>query len=89
MHPETDAVVTLEAGADIPASPTSSYGFIVDFGGEAYSAAVVPDGSSGLEHSVPTPIRLRFLVDEVREFLRPGASFTFFEQGRTGTGKIQ
>jgi hypothetical protein len=88
MHPEVDAIVTLETGADVPASPITSYGFIVRFGSEAYSAAVLPTGSAGLKLNTPTRVRLRFLVEESQDFLRVGASFSFFEQGRTGAGTI-
>lgn len=88
MHPEADAVVTLQGGADVPASPMTSYGFIVNFDGESYSAAVLPNGSAELKSNVPTRVRLRFNFQEAEEFLRSGASFTFFEQGRTGAGNI-
>lgn len=88
MHPEVDAIVTLEAGADVPASPITSYGFIVRFGSEAYSAAVLPTGSAGLKLNDPTRVRLRFLVEESQELLRAGTPFSFFEQGRTGLGRI-
>lgn len=88
MHPEVDAIVTLEAGADVPASEITNYGFIVSFGKEAYSATVISGGSADLELNVPTRVRLRFRFEESRDFLRTGAAFSFFEQGRTGTGKI-
>ena len=89
MRPEAYAVVTLEAGGDIPATPTSAFGFIVNFGGEAYSAAVIPHGSSTLVQGVPTRVQLQFFVDEAKTLLRTGASFKFFEQGRIGRGEIQ
>ena len=88
MNPEIDAEVVLATGAANSATPVSSFGFIVSFGSESYSAAVIPNGSASLKQSVPSKVRLRFLVPEAQRFLRPGARFSFFEQGRTGEGHV-
>jgi hypothetical protein len=88
MRPEIEAEVVLASGADRTASSVASYGFIVSFGGESFSAAVVPNGSSGLRPGEPCRVRLQFLVEEVAPFLKPGVEFVFFEQGRTGRGVL-
>ena len=88
MNSETDAEVTLLSGTEIPASPVSSFGFIISFGAEAFSAAVVPAGSMQLRSGEPARVRLRFLVPAVSPFLRSGTEFTFFEGGRSGSGRI-
>jgi hypothetical protein len=88
MRPEIEAEVVLASGADRTASPVGSYGFIVSFGTESFSAAVVPNGSSGLKPGEPCRVRLQFLAEEVARFLKPGVDFTFFEQGRIGRGVL-
>lgn len=88
IHATAD--VTLDGnGADRAASPPASFGFIVTFGpDDAWSAAVVPDGSDALEPGVPTQVTLRFLVVEAARSLSVGREFTFWESGRTGHGRI-
>lgn len=88
IHATAD--VTLDPnGADHPASLPTSFNFIVMFGpDDAWSAAVVPDGSDALEPGVPTRVTLRFLTGEVTRSLSAGREFTFRESGRTGHGRI-
>jgi hypothetical protein len=88
MKAEANAEVVLSSGSEKPASPVTSYGFIVTFGLESFSAAVVPNGSGTLKAEKPCQVRLQFLVPEAAPFLKPGAEFTFFEQGRTGRGRV-
>jgi hypothetical protein len=71
-----------------PPSAPESWGFIVSFGGESFSSAVLPSGSGGLVVGEPQHVVLRFLVRDVEPYLTPGAQFTFFEQYRTGAGRI-
>jgi hypothetical protein len=88
MNPEAEAEVTLLSGTDIPASPVPSFGVIVSFGVEAFSAAVVPAGSMHLRSGATERVRLRFLVPAASPYLRPGTEFTFSEGGRSGSGRI-
>jgi hypothetical protein len=88
MHPEAEAEVALNQGAQISASPVASWGFICTFGSEAFSAAVVLDGTAHLKLGQPHRIRLKFLVPAATQYAKPGATFTFFEGGRTGVGRI-
>ena len=88
MRPEADAEVTLSSGVDRPASPVTSYSFLISFGTESFSAAVIPNGSGSLKTEMPCRVRLQFLVAEVAPFLNSGVSFTFFEQGRVGRGFV-
>jgi hypothetical protein len=89
MRPEIFAEVTLFVGADKPPSPVGSYGFIVSFGSDAFSAAVIPAGAGALRVSEPRRVQLRFLVEAALPHLKPGNAFTFSDQGRLGTGKIE
>jgi hypothetical protein len=88
MKPEIFAEVTLLEGADKPPPHVGSYGFM-SFGSDAFSAAVVPNGSGALQVSEPIRVQLRFLVEAALPLLKPGNVFTFFDQGRLGAGKIE
>jgi len=90
MKPEAIAEITLsEAVPDNELiSPPSSFGFILTFGTESFSAAVVPDGSGLLQPGIPQRVRLRFLVEAVRTSLAAGREFAFQEGRRTGCGRI-
>jgi hypothetical protein len=88
MKVESNAEVVLSSGSEKPASPVTSYGFIVTFGSESFSAAVVPNGSGTLKAEKASRVRLQFLVPEAARFLKPGAEFTFFEDGRSGHGRV-
>jgi hypothetical protein len=91
--------MTLEVTAEVvlsqpticlpPASSPESFGFIVTLGGESFSAAVVPSGSGHLVPGCPSKVVLHFLVPEAAAVaVNPGATFTFFEQHRVGTGRV-
>ena len=88
MNTEADVEVTLASGADAPVSPVRSFGFIVSFGAESFSAAVLPTGSAALVVGSPVRVRLHFLVPEAAPYLSPGTSFTFFEGARRGSGHV-
>ena len=88
MHVQADAEVVLAGRSEIPPTSLASFGFIVSFGAESFSAQVLPDGSGMLEVSKPQRVMLNFLVEAARPYLTPGRSFTFFEQGRIGEGRI-
>jgi len=82
-------VVLSISSANVPASSPESFGFIVNVGAEAFSSAVVPHGSSHLDPGISSQVRLRFLVPEAAAtVIRAGSEFTFFEQRRTGKGRV-
>ena len=86
---EAIAEVTLGSGAEAIASPPSSFCFVATFGKESFSAAVLPNGSGGLELGKAQRVLLRFLVPEVASVVSPGATFNFVEPPhRSGTGHI-
>ena len=86
---DVTAELTLTAGAQIEPSPTTSFGVILTFGKESFSAAVMPDGSGELQVLIPRRVALRFLFEEAASpFLKAGNRFSFFECGRVGEGRI-
>lgn len=89
-HARVEVVLSLPDGPIVrPPSPVSSYEFIVTFGAESFSSAVVPSGSGSLVPGEASIVDLQFLAPEAaRPHLRSGAGFTFFEQYRSGTGKV-
>lgn len=82
-------VVLANSAAEIPASSPKSFGFIVTIGTESFSSAVVPSGSGHLIPGISSQVRLRFLAPEAAVLaVHPGSEFTFFEQHRTGKGRV-
>ncbi len=70
-------------------SPASSFGFIVHFGPESFSAARLSDDTSALLSSKSTLSELAFLVRRVVEpHLKIGTQFQFWESRLSGSGKI-
>jgi hypothetical protein len=76
MHPEALAEITLAPSRGPMPSATSlqSWGFIVSFGRESFSAVVLPSGSGALAAGKPQQLLLRFRVRDVEPFLKPAPS---------------
>lgn len=71
-------------------SPAASFGFLMSFGDEGFSSAIVESLSKPeLNIGEPTRIHLKFLVPEAAlKVAKVGAKFTFFDQSRKGTGQV-
>jgi hypothetical protein len=87
MQIEAELEVTLEKGAQFRSPDPGHYHFIVDLGEMAFSSDP-PNGTSHLILGEPGIVRVRFLVPEAAEHIRPGRTFTFFENMREGSGRV-
>lgn len=86
---EATADVELLEGFDAKPSPVGSFGIVVSFGREAFSAAFLPYGSGHLKPGLVDRVALRFLVPAAQAFLVPGTEFSFVEpMRRRGRGVI-
>lgn len=71
-------------------SPPASFGFIMTFENESFSAAIIdPLESIDIIIGRPQKIHLKFLFPEnALKVAKVGARFNFIDQGRKGNGQI-
>ena len=89
MQIEAELEVTLEKGAQFRSPDPGHYHFIVQLEEIGFSSdPLTVGGTSHLAVGKPGLVRVRFLVPLAAEYIRPGLTFTFFENMREGSGRV-